>query len=184
MSDGGFESDLVQQAVSGDREALERLLLLHYDRLARRIARRMPASLRRVMSEEDIIQQTFVSVFDSITAYPYADDPHTRGFMRMTDTEIEHETRRAITAGLDISTHAIGDDAVHRVLAAYTNVANETGTDPRRFRIEHFGYSSEEDMRAAASAGFLLVAQPNFIDPDVDGKTMEDGRLGCQSARA
>jgi hypothetical protein len=115
--------------------------------------------------------------------HPYADDPSTRGLLRMSDAEIEHETRRALAAGLDISTHAIGDDAVHRVLAAYCRVADQLGdVDPHRFRIEHFGYSSEQDMKLAADRGFLLVAQPNFIDPDDNGVMMEDHRLGTANA--
>lgn len=114
--------------------------------------------------------------------HPYADDRSTSGFMRMSDEELEHETRRAIDAGLGISTHAIGDDAVHRVLRAYCKVADEIGdVDPGRFRIEHFAYSSLEDQRQAATRGFLLVAQPNFIDPDNEGRTMEDGRLGPEN---
>jgi len=114
--------------------------------------------------------------------HAYADDPDTAGFMRMSDEELEYETRRAIVAGLDISTHAIGDDAVHRVLRAYAKVADEIGgVDPQRFRIEHFGYSSREDQRLAADRGFLLVAQPNFIDPADDGRAMEDGRLGAEN---
>jgi len=111
--------------------------------------------------------------------HPYADDPTTTGLMRMGDEEIVAWTRRAIDAGLGISTHAIGDDAVHRVLRAYTRVAEASGAPaPGRFRIEHFGYSSPSDQRLAAERGFLLVAQPNFIDPDNDGHTMEDSRLG------
>ncbi len=115
-------------------------------------------------------------------AHPYADDPSTSGFMRMSDEDIERETRRAIEAGLDIATHAIGDDAVHRVLRAYGRVADALGdVDPGRFRIEHFGYSSLEDQREAAERGFLLVAQPNFIDPGDDGLAMEDHRLGAEN---
>jgi predicted amidohydrolase YtcJ len=114
--------------------------------------------------------------------HAYVDDPGTSGFMRMSDDELEHQTRRALAAGFDISTHAIGDDAVHRVLHAYTRVADELGDiEPGRFRIEHFGYSSVEDQRLAAERGFLLVAQPNFIDPDDDGRTMEDWRLGAEN---
>ncbi len=115
-------------------------------------------------------------------SHPYADDPATAGFMRMTDEELESETRRALEAGLDISTHAIGDDAVHRVLRAYSRVADDLGdVDPGRFRIEHFGYSSLEDQRIATERGFLIVAQPNFIDPNDAGFTMEDKRLGVEN---
>ena len=115
-------------------------------------------------------------------SHPYADDPSTSGFMRMGDEELEHETRRAIAASLDISTHAIGDDAVRRVVRAYSRVADELGgVDPHRFRIEHFAYSSAEDQKLACARGFLLVAQPNFIDPDDSGRAMEDWRLGAQN---
>ena len=115
-------------------------------------------------------------------SHPYADDPNTAGLMRMTDDELEFETRRALEAGLDISTHAIGDDAVRRVLRAYTRVADDlSDVDPRRFRIEHFGYSSLEDQRIATERGFLVVTQPNFIDPDDNGGTMEDCRLGTEN---
>ena len=116
--------------------------------------------------------------------HPYVDDPATKGLMRMTDAELVHETRRAIEAGLDISTHAIGDDAVRRVVDAYeTVVAEHPGIDPRRLRIEHFAYASEADIRRGAESGFLLVAQPNFIDPDPAGVTMEDHRLGIANGR-
>ncbi len=115
--------------------------------------------------------------------HPYADDPSTCGFMRMSDEQIERETRRAIEAGFGIATHAIGDDAVHRVLRAYGRVADAVGNvDPGRFRIEHFGYSSLEDQQEAVDRGFLLVAQPNFIDPGDDGIAMEDHRLGPENA--
>jgi len=114
--------------------------------------------------------------------HPYADDPSTAGLMRMSDDELEYQTRRAIESGLDISTHAIGDDAVHRVLRAYCRVADALGdVDPLRFRIEHFAYSSGDDQREAAARGFLLVAQPNFIDPTDDGHAMEDWRLGAEN---
>jgi len=115
-------------------------------------------------------------------SHPYADDPNTAGLMRMTDDELEFETRRALKSGLDISTHAIGDDAVRRVLRAYTRVADDlSDLDPRRFRIEHFGYSSLEAQQIAVERGFLLVTQPNFIDPDDNGRTMEDCRLGAEN---
>jgi hypothetical protein len=65
------------------------------------------------------------------------------------------------------------------VLRAYGKVADAVGNvDPQRFRIEHFGYSSLDDQREAVDRGFLLVAQPNFIDPDSEGVAMEDHRLG------
>ncbi|MFQ5744746.1 MAG: amidohydrolase [Acidobacteriota bacterium] len=115
-------------------------------------------------------------------SHPYADDPGTRGVVRMSAEELQCETRRAIEAGLDVATHAIGDRAVRRVLDAYEAVLDaHPGTRPSRFRIEHFGYASEDDMQRAARLGFILVAQPNFIYPDERGVTMEELRLGTEN---
>lgn len=56
---------------------------------------------------------------------PYSDDPKTKGLFRMSQKEIEDYTRRALAAGLDVATHAIGDAAVARVLDAYEAVLRE-----------------------------------------------------------
>jgi predicted amidohydrolase YtcJ len=113
-------------------------------------------------------------------SHPYSDDPSCRGVLRMSTQEMEFQARRAMQAGLDIATHAIGDAAVARVLDAYERVLkSEPSLSPERFRIEHFGYASEADIQRAATLGILLVAQPNFIVPDAAGVTMEEHRLGA-----
>lgn len=69
---GGAMDDsaqLIEQAICGDRAALERLLLDHYDPLAARLAPRLPASIQSVVSVEDIVQQTFTQVFRDIEHY-------------------------------------------------------------------------------------------------------------------
>ena len=61
MLDSETENELVVQALGGDEIALERLLLASYDQLSRRLARKLPATLRGSISEEDILQQVFIS---------------------------------------------------------------------------------------------------------------------------
>jgi RNA polymerase sigma-70 factor (ECF subfamily) len=61
-----LEPDLVAEAVAGDRAALERLLLAHYDTLERRIASKLPARLQSTQAVEDILQLTFLHVFRDI----------------------------------------------------------------------------------------------------------------------
>ena len=53
------ESALTAAAVAGDRVALERLLLAHYDELARRIDAKLPPRLQSTQAVEDILQLTF-----------------------------------------------------------------------------------------------------------------------------
>jgi len=89
------ETDLIRKAVGGDRDALERLLLAYYDRLGRRLARRIPDTLRAVTSEEDVLQQTFISAFDAIGSFR----PTGRwSFYRWIVTIAEHRLQDAIRA--------------------------------------------------------------------------------------
>lgn len=63
------DRDLIACAIGGEQTALERLLLAHYDRLLRRIGRRLPASLRGVTAAEDILQETFLAAFEHIGSF-------------------------------------------------------------------------------------------------------------------
>lgn len=66
MFAGRAEQELIAKATSGDPLALERLLLIHYTGLSRRVAARLPTSLQGVVSVEDVLQETFIQVFRGI----------------------------------------------------------------------------------------------------------------------
>jgi DNA-directed RNA polymerase specialized sigma24 family protein len=63
------EQQLLDRAVAGDRSALERLLLAHYDRLAKVIDQKLPADLRSVVSTEDVLQETCFDAFRSVGSF-------------------------------------------------------------------------------------------------------------------
>lgn len=72
---------------------------------------------------------------------PYA-DYDTRGLMRYTPEEIKPLLVDALKAGIQVETHAIGDDANRKVLDAYEMAFNEVPKSQRkvnnvRWRIEH-----------------------------------------------
>jgi predicted amidohydrolase YtcJ len=116
-------------------------------------------------------------------SHPYADDPDTTGVLRMEATAIERWAVRALDAGLDVATHAIGDAAVAATLDAYERIlARRPDVAPRRLRIEHFSYVAPADMERAARLGVLLVVQPGFIWPDASDRTMEEIRVGTERA--
>ncbi len=100
--------------------------------------------------------------------HPYADDPSTSGVLRMTADDIAALTRRALDAGLDVATHAIGDEAVKHTLDAYEAVLVERpALSPGRLRIEHFSYARDEDFARAVRLGVVLSIQSNFnADPN------------------
>ncbi len=110
---------------------------------------------------------------------PYADDPHTAGVLRMKSDEIADWTRRALDAGLDVATHAIGDRAVHEVLDAYERVLRERpGLVPTRLRIEHFSFASDSDFARAVRLGVALSVQSNFNTPRGVSPTFAEQRVG------
>ena len=69
MSQPQTEEELISQAVGGDQQALGCLLFDHYDRLLEFIAKKIPASRQARISPEDVLQQTFVDVYEEIRAF-------------------------------------------------------------------------------------------------------------------
>ena len=69
MSLSSSEHELVEQAICGDRLALERLLLFHGSRLARYLEPRIPSILNGVIDVDDIMQQTFLQVYRDIGSF-------------------------------------------------------------------------------------------------------------------
>ena len=66
MAELADEEELARRATSGDQEALERLLVGQYDRLAAEVARQLPDDLRGAVSADDVLQETFIVAFREI----------------------------------------------------------------------------------------------------------------------
>ena len=66
MSEASNQANLLAAAKSGDRHALGQLLLMHSDALGRHLAVKMPPSLSRTVSVDDILQQTFFEAYRDI----------------------------------------------------------------------------------------------------------------------
>jgi predicted amidohydrolase YtcJ len=112
--------------------------------------------------------------------HPYADDRSTRGVPRMTADAIETLARRALDAGLDVATHAIGDEAVKRTLDAYERLLGEQPSlDPTRLRIEHFSYAREQDFARAVRLHVVLSIQSDFNAAPADTAPLGLARLGA-----
>ncbi len=60
------ESGLVEQAVGGDRAAIQRLLIRHHDRLVAMVEARIPADLQGALAADDVCQEAYVCVFQQI----------------------------------------------------------------------------------------------------------------------
>jgi hypothetical protein len=86
---------------------------------------------------------------------------------------------RADAAGLQICTHAIGDQAISTILDLYTDVVRAHPGMERRFRIEHAQHMAAKDFARFAQLDVIASVQPyQAID---DGRWAE-ARIGHDRA--
>jgi len=90
---------------------------------------------------------------------PYSDDPATSGFILTSQAHVEDVTRRALRAGFQVCTHAIGDRANRMVLDAYESVLRNVRVDDPRLRIEHAQVLSPSDIPRFARLGVIASVQ-------------------------
>ena len=95
MSGDELERALIAKAVSGDRPALERLLLDHCDRLSRHIDRKLPRSVRSVLGVEDVLQETFAQAFRDVGGF---EPRSSQSFFAWLRTVAEHRLQDALKA--------------------------------------------------------------------------------------
>ena len=121
----------------------------------------------------------------SRTAYffePFTDQPNNHGLLAggMHPLSLMHDRMmRADAAGIQICTHAIGDQAISIILDLYSEVANAHGEADRRFRIEHAQHMAAKDFDRFAQLRVIASMQPyHAID---DGRWAE-ARIGHDRA--
>jgi predicted amidohydrolase YtcJ len=112
---------------------------------------------------------------------PYSDDPHNTGLVLTPASEIEQISRRALAAGFQVSTHAIGDAGNHDVLEAY----GRAGVTPAaRFRIEHAQIVDLADIPRFAQLGVIASMQPTHATSDMPWAEKRVGRARLRGAYA
>jgi len=121
----------------------------------------------------------------SRTAYffePYTDQPGYIGLLSDEMHPISLMRERMMTAdkaGLQICTHAIGDQAISIILDLYSEIVKADGPRDRRLRIEHAQHMAAKDFDRFAQLHVIASMQPyQAID---DGRWAE-GRIGHDRA--
>lgn len=93
------QRELVQQAITGDTQALERLLLVNCDAVAEHIRPKLAGPLQSLISVEDILQETFFRAFQQIQKFEPKSDGSFLAWLkviaenRIVDA-IKHQKRR------------------------------------------------------------------------------------------
>jgi predicted amidohydrolase YtcJ len=121
----------------------------------------------------------------SRTAYffePFSDTPGNRGLLSdemQPPAAMRDRMMKADATGIQLCTHAIGDQAISIILDFYADIVKEHGPGDRRFRIEHAQHMAAKDFDRFAKLVVIASMQPyHAID---DGRWAE-GRIGHDRA--
>jgi predicted amidohydrolase YtcJ len=90
---------------------------------------------------------------------PYSDDPANTGLVLTPPARIEDVATRALRAGFQLCTHAIGDRGNRIVLDAYERALRAVPTRDHRFRVEHAQVLSPDDIPRFARLGVIPSMQ-------------------------
>lgn len=91
---------------------------------------------------------------------PYADDPSTRGIVVTDPADLKTWLAGADKAGLQVTAHAIGDEANDIVLDTMAAVAKANGARDRRFRVEHVQHMKPHAIARFSEQGIIASVQP------------------------
>jgi predicted amidohydrolase YtcJ len=98
---------------------------------------------------------------------PYSDDPKNVGLLRTTPQHIQDVATRALRAGFQVATHAIGDRGNRVALDAYEAALNAVPTADHRFRIEHVQILHHDDVPRFAQLGVIPSMQAVHATSDM-----------------
>ncbi len=123
----------------------------------------------------------------STTAYffqPYTDAPHARGLLAdqmQPVAKMRDRMMRGDAAGLQLCTHAIGDQAISIVLDLYAEVEKAHGAADRRLRIEHAQHMARKDFDRFARLNVIASVQPYHA---IDAGRWAEKRIGPERIKS
>jgi len=117
----------------------------------------------------------------SRTAYfyePYLDSPNARGLLsdEMHPVSLMRDRMmKADAAGIQICTHAIGDEGISTILDIYSEIVKAHGETDRRWRIEHAQHMAAKDFDRFAQLHVIASVQPYHA---IDDGRFAEARIG------
>jgi predicted amidohydrolase YtcJ len=124
---------------------------------------------------------------------PYSNDPTNRGKWRplMVDEKGDFVEGKflqymldADNAGLQITVHAIGDEANHVLLNYLEELNKQNGIKDRRFRLVHAQVIAPDDFKRLGKLGVVAEVQPFHLSDDMRWMEERIGRERCKGAYA
>ena len=109
---------------------------------------------------------------------PYADQPDTRGVVRLDSEHATTMARAAMLLGGSVAIHAIGDRANDGVLDVFERLI-DMGAEAARLRVEHASLLTGAAIERMARLGVTASVQPAFLWSEADwlGKRLGEERM-------
>jgi len=98
---------------------------------------------------------------------PYSDDARTTGLLVREPAHIQDVASRALVAGFQVNTHAIGDRGNRLVLDSYEAALKARPTADHRFRVEHAQIVHYDDIPRFAALGVIPSMQASHQTSDM-----------------
>ncbi|KAI9458558.1 amidohydrolase family-domain-containing protein [Russula earlei] len=111
---------------------------------------------------------------------PYADNPSTRGFMRIDKEVLTSNIQKFLRDGWQTNVHAVGDRANTLVLDAFESALDGINVTALRPRIEHAQIITHSDMARLAKLGVIASFQPTHAISDM---YFAEDRLGPERVK-
>ncbi len=99
---------------------------------------------------------------------PYADDPSIKGSLFWDPEKYKAAVAELDKRGLQLFTHAIGDNGIRTALDAYEFAETNNHSKDRRPRVEHIEDVSSADISRFGKLGVIASMQPLHSYPDAD----------------
>jgi len=111
---------------------------------------------------------------------PYADNPSSRGFMRIDQQVLTTTIHRFLRDGWQTNIHAVGDRANTLVLDAFESALQGINVTALRPRLEHAQIITHSDMQRLAKLGVIASVQPTHAISDM---YFAEDRLGPERVK-
>jgi predicted amidohydrolase YtcJ len=111
---------------------------------------------------------------------PYSDDPGNTGLLVSLPAHIRDVATRALAAGFQVATHAIGDRGNRITLDAYEAALKDSPKTDHRFRVEHAQVLSPADIPRFARLGVIPSMQATHQTSDM---SWAETRLGPERVK-
>ncbi len=93
----------------------------------------------------------------------YKSDPENYGLSYMTQKELNEKVLEIHNLGYQISIHAIGDEAIDRVVTAFENALRKNPRKDHRHRIEHNSYCTPDLLKREKDIEICISINPDFL---------------------